>query len=82
MGGGQYIDEKGLGLTVPKFRETKTLKESRAKTDRDCIMQMLIQHQWNMTQASKELGITRKTLGALMKRLNIKKIKQHKKSQE
>jgi two-component system NtrC family response regulator len=73
MGKGQYLDEKDLGLTTSEFIEMKTLRESRDEAEKKIINQALISSHWNLTRASKYLGIDRRTLRYLIKKHNIVK---------
>jgi diguanylate cyclase (GGDEF)-like protein len=69
----KYLDENDLGLTSRTSRKVKLLRESRNGAERESIVQALTYNNWNITRASKELGITRKTVRYLMKKHNISK---------
>jgi transcriptional regulator with PAS, ATPase and Fis domain len=73
MGRGHYLDEKDLGLTTSEFIEMKTLRESRDEAEKKIINQALISSRWNLTRASKHLGIDRRTLRYLIKKHTIVK---------
>jgi transcriptional regulator with PAS, ATPase and Fis domain len=73
MGTGQYLDEKDLGLALPRVKETKVLRETRNEAEKESIIRALTQNRWNITRTSKELGISRKTLRDLMKKHRIAK---------
>jgi len=73
MGTGQYLDDNDLGLTLPKLRKVKPLKELRDELEKECIIQALISNRWNITHASKELSISRQALNDLRKKHNIVK---------
>ena len=71
MGTGQYLDEVDLALESSRLKEPKTLKELRHSVERDGILHTLIRNRWNITHASKELGISRKTLRDLIEKYSI-----------
>ena len=73
MGRGQNLDENDFGLITSKFTGVKTLRESRDEAEKKSIFQALLNSHWNMTHASKMLGIDRKTLRYLIKKHNIVK---------
>jgi transcriptional regulator with PAS, ATPase and Fis domain len=73
MARGQYLDEDDMGLLLSKPKELKPLRESRDEAEKESIMQALIRSHWNITRASKILGIDRKTLRYLIKKHNITK---------
>ena len=70
---GQYLDEIDLGLTSPKLKKGKTLKELRNEFEKDCIIQSLISNRWNITHTAKKMGVTRETLRSLIKKHKIVK---------
>lgn len=71
MGAGQYLDEKDLELPMPHVTETKGLKQARDGAEKERIIQALNRNRSNITQTSRELGISRKTLRDLMKKHEI-----------
>ena len=73
MGRGQNLDENDLGLATSEFTGVKTLRESRDEAEKKSIFHTLLNNHWNMTHASKMLGIDRKTLRYLIKKHNIVK---------
>jgi diguanylate cyclase (GGDEF)-like protein len=70
---GQYLDEIDLGLTSPKLKKGKTLKELRDEFEKECIIQSLVRSRWNITHTAKKLGMTRETLRSLIKKHKIVK---------
>jgi diguanylate cyclase (GGDEF)-like protein len=70
---GQHLNEMDLGLTSPKSKKMKTMKESRDEAERESLIQTLICNRWNITHTSKVLGISRKTVTYLMQKHNIVK---------
>jgi diguanylate cyclase (GGDEF)-like protein len=73
MGTGQYLDEKDLGLVSPRFEKVKPLKATKNELERNSVRQALIENFWNITHASKALGISQKTVRYLMKKHRITK---------
>jgi diguanylate cyclase (GGDEF)-like protein len=71
MGTHQSINEVDLGLTAPPIERVKSLRESRNVAERESITQSLSRNHWNITHASRELGITQPTLRYLIKKHNI-----------
>jgi diguanylate cyclase (GGDEF)-like protein len=68
---GKYIDKNDLGLTSTQFKKVKPLQELEAES----IHYALVCNHWNITHASKALGITRPRLRRLMNKYSIKKPK-------
>jgi len=73
MGKGQYLDENDLGLATTAYKKPLTLKDFRGKAEKHGIAQALTRNRWNITHASRELGISQKTLRDLIKKHNITK---------
>ncbi|KPJ72432.1 hypothetical protein AMJ52_06385, partial [candidate division TA06 bacterium DG_78] len=73
MGTGQQLNENDLGLVLIKAEEPTTLKELKENLEKESTTQALMRNYWNITHTSKELGITPKTLRALIKRYSITK---------
>ncbi len=73
MGRGQYLDEDDFGFTSLKYNKVRLLKESRDEVEKESIIQALIHNRWNITHASKALGITRQNLSRLIKKHSIEK---------
>lgn len=63
MADGPLIELRHLEIpasTGPKHQAT--LKEVRDQVERDLVNRTLIQHNWNVTQAAKQLGLSRQAL--------------------
>ncbi len=75
MGTGDYLNENSLGLVVQKLRQIRPLRDAKDEIEKDQISFALMYDQWNISHAAKALGITRKTLGALIKKHHIEKPK-------
>jgi diguanylate cyclase (GGDEF)-like protein len=73
MGRDEYLDENDLGLRTIEFKDTKPLRELRDKAEMEGIMNALMKHRWNITRASKTLGISQKALRHLMKKHKLVK---------
>jgi two-component system NtrC family response regulator len=73
MGTGQYLDEINLGLAIPIVKEIKPLKELKNEVEKENIKHALMYNHWNITHTAQALGITRKTLGVLIKKYHIVK---------
>jgi diguanylate cyclase (GGDEF)-like protein len=73
MGKGQYLDENDFGLTTMTSKKSLTLKDFRGKAEKHGIVQALVRNRWNITHASRELGISQKTLRDLIKKHSITK---------
>lgn len=67
------ISDQDLELeTQEKFGKT-TLREARERTDRELILQVLTENNFNLAKSSADLGISRPSLYDLMEKLGIKK---------
>jgi diguanylate cyclase (GGDEF)-like protein len=69
IGSSQYLGANELGLQASELKETTPLKDLLA----DIICRALTLHYWNITHTAKALGISRRSLGRLIKKYNIKK---------
>jgi len=67
------IANEDLELEGPDESERTTLKEAREKTDREVILRVLKENNFNLSQSAADLGISRPTLYELMEKLGIKK---------
>jgi len=67
------ITNEDLELGVPEESGKTTLKEAREKTDREMILRVLTENNFNLTISAADLGISRPTLYELMEKLGIKK---------
>jgi two-component system NtrC family response regulator len=61
--------ELGTGPPLGKM----TLREAREKTDRELILQVLRENNFNLAKSAGDLGISRPNLYDLMEKLGIKK---------
>jgi diguanylate cyclase (GGDEF)-like protein len=68
-----YVNENDLGLLSPEFKSIKFLKKSRDELEKRLITQALIINHWNVTRASKTLGMTRRGLRYLIQKHKIVK---------
>jgi two-component system, NtrC family, response regulator len=50
-----------------------TLKEARSHLERELIHRALLSHNWNISRAAEDLGISRQTLHEIMHKYAIKK---------
>jgi two-component system NtrC family response regulator len=50
-----------------------TLREARAKAEKELIRQALASHTWNVSRAAEELGISRQSLHELIQRYDLQK---------
>jgi two-component system, NtrC family, response regulator len=67
------ITDQDLELeTLEKYGKT-TLREARERTDRELILQVLAENNFNLAKSSADLGISRPSLYDLMEKLGIKK---------
>lgn len=73
MSFGQYLDENALGFSQFKLTNTRSLREIRSETEKEAISDALNRNRGSISNAAKELGISRKTLRDLMKKHNITK---------
>lgn len=73
MAQGSKITAGDLELEVPGKSARTTLREARERTDRELILQVLIENGYNLAKSAAELGISRPSLYDLMDKLGIKK---------
>jgi diguanylate cyclase (GGDEF)-like protein len=71
MGTSQYLDENDLGLAIPTSKKPRKLKDLRGFAEKEGVIQALQRNRWNITHASRELGINQKTLRDIIKKHNI-----------
>ena len=63
-------------LELPSFGPAQppvTLKEARARVEKEFIQEALASHTWNITRAAEELGISRPSLHELIQRYGLQK---------
>ncbi len=67
------IANEDLELEDPEAFGKITLREAREKTDRELIIRVLKENNFNMTKAAADLGVSRPSLYDLMEKLEIEK---------
>lgn len=67
------LTPEDLELTVEEKPPRMTLKEAREKTERELIMQVLDDNNFNLAKSAIDLGISRPSLYDLMEKLGIRK---------
>ncbi|OGC77766.1 MAG: PEP-CTERM-box response regulator transcription factor [candidate division Zixibacteria bacterium RBG_16_50_21] len=70
---GNKINPYDLGLEAHDTDKRLTLQEIREKTERKHVQEALKRHNWNITNAAKDLGVSRTTLYDIMEKYQIKK---------
>ena len=71
MSEGRFISSIDLGLDDAENLPKATLRASRAKVDKTAIESALLHTHDNMSQAARELGISRTTLYRMIDKFNI-----------
>jgi two-component system NtrC family response regulator len=74
MAAGRTIEPADLDLpgVGPRPRPV-TLREARAKTEKELVQHALASHNWNVSRAAEELGISRQSLHELIQRYGLQK---------
>lgn len=67
------ISDEDLELERQERYGKTTLREAREKTDRELILQVLTENNFNLAKSSADLGISRPSLYDLMDKLGIRK---------
>ncbi len=67
------ITDDDLELDVVEESGRTTLREARERTDRELILRVLSENNWNLAKSASDLGISRPSLYDLMEKLGIKK---------
>jgi two-component system, NtrC family, response regulator len=67
------ISDQDLELEKQERYGRTTLREARERTDRELILQVLTENNFNLAKSSADLGISRPSLYDLMEKLGIKK---------
>ena len=67
------IASEDLELEEPEELGRMSLREAREKTDRELVLLVLTENNFNLTQSAADLGISRPTLYELMDKLGIKR---------
>ncbi len=70
---GRKISEEDLELEAGSKAGVMTLKEAREKTEREIVLRVLKQNNFNLTRSASDLGISRPNLYELMDKLGIRK---------
>jgi DNA-binding NtrC family response regulator len=71
MSEGRFISSIDLGLDIAKNLPKATLRASRSKVDKTAILSALLHSHDNMSQAARELGISRTTLYRMINKFDI-----------
>jgi two-component system NtrC family response regulator len=66
MAPGRFIEPADLGLEPPPGGGLPTLKEARSRTEREILVDALVRTRGNISQAAKELGVSRPTFHGLL----------------
>ena len=78
MGQGKVIQPADLGLeAAPEPTPSLTLRETRSRHEREVLVNTLIRTKGNISEAARDVGISRPTFHALLKkhRLNSRAFK-------
>ncbi len=70
---GRKISEEDLELEAGSKAGVMTLKEAREKTEREIVLRVLKQNNFNLARSASDLGISRPNLYELMDKLGIRK---------
>jgi len=70
---GRRISHEDLELDTQSKPERMTLKEAREKTDREIVLRVLKENNFNLAKSAAILGISRPNLYELMEKLGIRK---------
>lgn len=73
MAQGRKITHEDLELEIGQKSGRMTLKEARDKIDRELVIRVLRENNFNLTKSAGDLGISRPNLYDLMEKLGIKK---------
>ncbi len=73
MAWGRKISEEDLELQSGPKAEMMTLREARETAEREIVLRVLRQNNYNLTKCASELGISRPNLYELMDKLGIRK---------
>jgi len=73
MADGSQIELRHLEIPVSSgSKRPATLKEVRDQTERDLVNRTLVQNNWNVTQAAKQLGLSRQALHDIIAKHGLK----------
>ena len=70
---GRKISHEDLELETNPKSGRMTLREAREKTDRELVLRVLKENNFNLARSAGNLGISRPNLYELMEKLGIKK---------
>jgi two-component system NtrC family response regulator len=73
MAQGRKISHEDLELETQSQPEKTTLREAREKTDRELVLRVLKNNNYNLAKSAVDLGISRPNLYELMEKLGIRK---------
>jgi DNA-binding NtrC family response regulator len=71
MSEGRFISSIDLGLDIAENLPKATLRASRSKVDKTAIQSALLHSHDNMSQAARELGVSRTTLYRMINKFDI-----------
>jgi len=71
------ITNEDLELEGPEELGKMTLREAREKTDRELVLRVLKENNFNLAKSAANLGISRPNLYDLMEKLGIRKEERH-----
>lgn len=76
MADGPLIEDRHFEIPVPSGSEQpgrlKELKEMKDHLEKDMVSRALIQHNWNVTQTAKQLGVSRQALHDIIVKHRLK----------
>jgi len=77
MSHGQLIEASDLGIAVesasvePASEDRRSLREARGRAERQALVDALIQTRGNISQAAKQLGVSRPTFHGLLTKFQV-----------
>jgi two-component system NtrC family response regulator len=72
MASGHVVEPADLGIEVPSERvQVAPLRDVRGKADRDALISVLVKTKGNISQAAKQLGVSRPTFHGLLDRHKV-----------
>jgi len=75
LGAGPVIMPADLDLEVrDTVKRSQSLKEARANLEKQLIQCALVGHNWNITRAAEELGVSRQALHDLIRKFRLEKV--------
>jgi two-component system NtrC family response regulator len=72
MAGAHFVEPQDLGIEVPsESLPVAPLRDVRGKADRDALISVLVKTKGNISQAAKQLGVSRPTFHGLLTRYQV-----------